>query len=413
VFALLIVLESLNHLPSVRRKRGSTAGWAAGQPTFMLRFGNGNMRLNYNPIFRLFCSLPFLLTVADSFGQTAAVEQKSPTNGHDGQHDFDFVIGSWRIHNRRLRNPLTGSTTWVEFEGHSVSRQVWGGQANVDQNELDDPSGRIEGMTLRLYDPTTHLWSLYWANSKQGSLVTPTIGQFANGHGEFYDYEVYQGKAVLVRFLWLNIKPDSSRWEQAFSPDGGKTWETNWTMDFERSDTPNAQDLATEQKTASVESDGQHDFDFLMGSWKIHCQRLRNPLTRSTTWVDFDGTVVAHSIWGGRANFDEGKFNDPSGQIQGMTLRLYDPTTHLWSLYWATSKQGTVTIPTIGRFTNGRGEFYDYEIYQGKAVLVRYLWLNIKPDSCRWEQAFSTDGGKTWETNWTTDLERITEPQSG
>jgi hypothetical protein len=192
------------------------------------------MRINSVRIFFVLGSLALLLNGQPSLGENPLVQQGAVDQERDGQHDFDFVIGSWKIHNRRLRDPLTGSTTWVEFEGTSVARKIWGGRANVDEGELDDPSGHIQGMTLRLYDPTTRLWSLYWATSKQGTLAIPTIGRFANGRGEFYDYEVYQGKAVLVRFLWLNIKPDSCRWEQAFSSDGGKTWETNWTMDFER-----------------------------------------------------------------------------------------------------------------------------------------------------------------------------------
>jgi hypothetical protein len=192
------------------------------------------MRINYIPIVFLLGSLTFLLNGQPSLAEDAPIQPRASDQERDGQHDFDFVIGTWKIHNRRLRNPLTGSTTWVEFEGTSVARKIWDGQANLDQGELDDPAGHIRGMTLRLYNPETHLWSLYWATSKHGTLSIPTVGRFTNGRGEFYDYEIFEGKAVLVRFLWLNIKPDSCRWEQAFSIDGGKTWETNWTMDFER-----------------------------------------------------------------------------------------------------------------------------------------------------------------------------------
>lgn len=196
------------------------------------------MRMKYA---RIFCILfPLFLNAQISFGQASTTEQHAANLERDGQHDFDFFAGSWKIHNRRLRNPLTGSNTWVEFEGTSVTHKLWGGRANVGEGEFDDPSGHIQGMTLRLYDPQTHLWSLYWANSRLGTLGVPTIGYFTNGRGEFYDHEVYQGKAIFVRFLWLNIKPNSCRWEQAFSADGGKTWETNWTIDFERTDTPQA-----------------------------------------------------------------------------------------------------------------------------------------------------------------------------
>jgi hypothetical protein len=196
------------------------------------------MRLNHIRIFLVLSSLTLLLNGQSTLAEDPPVQPRVSDQERDGQHDFDFVIGSWKIHNRRLRKPLTGSSTWGEFDGTSIARKIWGGKANLDEGEFDDPMGHIQGMALRLYDPTTHLWSIYWATSKHGTLGVPTVGRFADGRGEFYDYEVFEGKAVLVRFLWLNIKPDSCRWEQAFSADGGKSWETNWTMDLERTGAP-------------------------------------------------------------------------------------------------------------------------------------------------------------------------------
>jgi hypothetical protein len=196
------------------------------------------MKIKSARLFYGLCSLLFLLNTKPSGGENT--EQPAVELPRDGQHDFDFFVGSWKVHNRRLRNPLTGSNTWVEFEGTSVNKKIWGGRANFDEDELDDPSGHIRGMTLRLYDPQTHLWSLNWVNSAQGALNVPTIGYFTNGQGEFYDHEVFQGKAIFVRFLWLDIKPNSCRWKQAFSADGGRTWETNWIMDFQRTDAPQA-----------------------------------------------------------------------------------------------------------------------------------------------------------------------------
>jgi len=194
------------------------------------------MRMKSARIAYVSCSLLLLLNLKPSWGEDAPTQPAVAELPRDGQHDFDFIIGNWKIHNRRLRNPLTGSTTWVEFEGTSVAHEIWGGRANLDEAEFDDPSAHIQGMTFRLYDPKTHLWSLYWATSTQGILAIPTIGYFINDRGEFYDHEVFQGRAIFVRFLWLDIKPNSCHWEQAFSTDGGKTWETNWTMDFERTD---------------------------------------------------------------------------------------------------------------------------------------------------------------------------------
>jgi len=161
--------------------------------------------------------------------------QHTPTK-HDGQHDFDFEIGTWKIHLKRLDHRLTGSTTWVEFDGTSVTRKVWDGRADLEELEVDSPTGHIEGMTLRLYDPQTHQWSLYWATSKSGAMGPPTIGEFKNGRAEFFDTEPSgpNGRAILVRFVWSDITPNSAHFEQSFSDDGGKTWEVNWITDQTR-----------------------------------------------------------------------------------------------------------------------------------------------------------------------------------
>ena len=150
------------------------------------------------------------------------------TGIRDGQHDFDFEIGTWRTHLRRLVHPLSGSTQWVEFNGTSVVSKIWDGRANLVELEVDGPGGHIEGLSLRLYDPNSHQWSLNFANSKGGGLGQPTIGEFKNGRGEFYDQEMFNGRMILVRNIWSDITPDSCRFEQSFSDDGGKTWEVNW-----------------------------------------------------------------------------------------------------------------------------------------------------------------------------------------
>src|SRR5882757_9191703 len=154
----------------------------------------------------------------------------------DGQHDFDFEVGRWKIHLKRLNDRLVGSTTWIEFDGTSVTRRVWDGRADLEEFEVDSPTGHIEGMTLRLYDPQTHQWSLYWATSKSGALGQPTIGEFKNGRGEFFDTEPSgpNGRSILVRFVWSDITPNSAHFEQSFSDDGGKTWEVNWITDQTR-----------------------------------------------------------------------------------------------------------------------------------------------------------------------------------
>jgi hypothetical protein len=152
----------------------------------------------------------------------------------DGRADFDFFMGKWKVKHRRLRERLKGSTSWEEFEGTSVARKILGGLGNFDENVMERESGRMEGVTLRLYNPASGQWSIYWADNVSVILQTPMIGGFENGRGEFYDQEIFEGKAILSRFIWSNISETTCRWEQAFSPDGGKTWETNWIMDNTR-----------------------------------------------------------------------------------------------------------------------------------------------------------------------------------
>jgi len=174
------------------------------------------------------CSLGLTVqaTLACAQSSSATVQQTRGTR--DGQADFDFEIGTWKTHLRRLLRPLTGSTTWVEYEGTTVVRKVWNGRANLVELVADGPAGHFEGLSLRLYNPQSRQWSLNFSNSASGTLAQPTIGEFRNGRGEFYDQEPLNGRAIFVRFVILPITPDSIRFEQSYSDDGGKTWELNW-----------------------------------------------------------------------------------------------------------------------------------------------------------------------------------------
>ncbi|HXI24828.1 MAG TPA: hypothetical protein VNG71_13275 [Pyrinomonadaceae bacterium] len=159
---------------------------------------------------------------------THSFAQQKPSPPRDGSHDFDFEIGKWKTHLRRLVHPLTGSTTWVEYDGTTVVSKVWNGKANLVELDVAGPAGHIEALSLRLYNPDSHQWSLNFANGAGGAMGVPTIGEFKNGRGEFYDQETLNGRAILVRFLISDITANSCHFEQAFSDDGGKTWEVNW-----------------------------------------------------------------------------------------------------------------------------------------------------------------------------------------
>ena len=348
----------------------------------------------------------------------AAGEQNAAPKVRDGQHDFDFELGSWKIHLKKLDHPLTGSNKWVEFDGTSVTRKVWDARAQLEQFETDGPVGHIEGLTLRLYNPQSHQWSLYWATSKTGTIGIPTVGEFKDGVGEFYDHEEINGRMTLVRFLWTKTNSDSPHFEQSFSEDGGKTWEVNWITDQTRvgdeAEKKVAQQNSSAAGTGTQEvASGGRDFDPLIGSWKLPTRRLQQPLSGSTSWLDLQGTGGCSKVWGGRAQLDTIEMDGSTGHIEGLTLRLFNPQTHQWSLYWANSRIAKLDPPQVGEFKNGHGDFYAQDNIDGRTILVRYDWTNLTTTP-HFEQSFSDDGGKTWEVNWITDQTRVGDaPASG
>ncbi|HEX6729241.1 MAG TPA: hypothetical protein VF074_04480 [Pyrinomonadaceae bacterium] len=174
--------------------------------------------LNLQPVWEL--------SQSKSYASEHATQQLSKER--DGQRDFDFEIGTWKTHLKRLVKPLSGSTTWAEYEGTSVVTKILDGRANLVELKVEGPSGRIEGLSLRLYNPQSRQWSLNFANVSSGTLTQPAIGEFKNGRGEFYNQDTFNGRSILVRFVISNVSKEAWRFEQAFSDDGGKTWEVNW-----------------------------------------------------------------------------------------------------------------------------------------------------------------------------------------
>ena len=351
---------------------------------------------------------PYLGPVAVVFGLLAvpalAGEAATGAAVGDGQHDFDFNLGTWKIHVERLLHPLTGSKTWVTLEGTKVVRKIWDGRAQVEEVEADGPNFHLENMGLMLYNPKSHQWSLSFVNSSDGVFSPPAmIGEFKNGRGEFFDSEIYQGRAVVVRLAWSDFTPTTHHMEQSFSGDGGKTWESNLKVTLTRAPEGTRQVVpAMDPKLA-----GQHDFDWQLGSWNVHMKRLKHPLTGSTSWTELDGNVVVRPIWNGRANLAEITSGGPSGKLEFLALRLFNPNTQQWSLDFANSNSGELGGPMVGGFKEGRGEFYDYEPVNDRMTLVRFTFGDITGGGSRDEQAFSVDGGRTWETNWVTTATRV------
>jgi len=153
-----------------------------------------------------------------------------------GLHDFDFLAGNWRVHHKRLKERLANSHEWISFEGTCSMRTLMDGYGNVDDNFLDMPGNPYHGVGLRSYDTKTGEWAIWWVDGRMphNPLDPPVKGHFENGVGNFYSDDTLRGKSIRVRYTWSHITPTSAQWEQAYSPDGGKTWEVNWHMEFER-----------------------------------------------------------------------------------------------------------------------------------------------------------------------------------
>lgn len=361
----------------------------------------------------------FLCFALISLQSQAALAQSDPKTAsqptaekRDGQKDFDFEIGTWKTHVKRLVKPLSGENNWVEYNGTTVVKKVWNGKANLVELVMDGPAGHFEGLSLRLYNPETRQWSLNFSNIKSGSLSPPTIGEFKDGRGEFYNQETLDGRSIFARFVIIRNGEDSIRFEQSFSGDGGKAWELNWiATDTRVKDVPEDRGISLRDNYDQLppkERDGQHAFDWEFGDWKINIKRLKDPLSGSTTWTESTGTVSQRMIWNGKANLAEVAMEGPNGRREFLALRLYNPKTNQWTLNFAGSSGGGFNVPMFGEFKNGTGTFYDQEPFNDRAILVRFIFAAATPNSGRYdEQAFSNDGGKTWEVNWVNDYKKV------
>jgi hypothetical protein len=347
-------------------------------------------------------SFVLLLTNTDpALGQAKPDKGTAPSGPaatvRDGQHDFDFAQGTWHTHIRRMSDPLGGTGAFVEMDGTVSVQPVWGGRAWLEQIEADGPAGHWQALILFLYNPQARQWNDYYINSAIGTLGQPLVGAFKDGRGELLSGDTYQSRAILVRGLWLNITADAHAYEEDYSDDGGTSWKRAFFANLKRIP-------ASEAKQAQPVS---NEFSFDLGNWHSHSSRLEKPLTGSSTWTELEGTTAVKSIWGGRANLAEVHTMSPSGPIDFLALRWYNPAARQWFLDFANVKGGELGVPMAGTFNNGRVDFYDEEPIDGKAILVRFsLWHDEKKDQAESEQAFSADGGRSWEVNFRTSYWR-------
>ena len=192
-----------------------------------------NLRRHIRP-YLLLSLFGFPIHPLPASSQATPAAQAAPQQVRDGQHDFDFHFGTWKTHIQRLTQPLSGSNTWIELNGTVTVRKVWDGRANLEEIDASNATTHLKGLTLFLYNPQSHQWSQTFASVNDGTLNAPMIGEFKNGRGELVDQETFNGRTILVRFVWSDITPNSHHVEQAFSDDGGKTWEPNFIANLTR-----------------------------------------------------------------------------------------------------------------------------------------------------------------------------------
>ncbi|HYI77589.1 MAG TPA: hypothetical protein VEW65_08190, partial [Chryseolinea sp.] len=288
------------------------------------------------------------------------------------QDDFDFFEGKWKLRNRRLKTRLDNCTEWFEYSGTNTDKKMLNGIGHTNNNVAVIDGKYVEGVGLTLFNTETKLWSIYWASSRNGILDydNPVVGSFEGNIGSFYCQEIIKGKPVIVLARWDKTNPDEAVWSQAFSEDNGKTWEWNsynyGTRAFE-DEKEQLKKLLTFDKTipipelhfdnngglkieASVNS-SHDDFDVLTGKWKMYHKKLKSRLNNSNEWVDLESMDVNYGpILNGIGNTDLYKATFDGNPFEGFTLRLFNPETKLWSLYWVASNSGVLDPPVVGSF---------------------------------------------------------------
>lgn len=340
---------------------------------------------------------------ATAFGLPGLVQAR-PFHPADRARDWAWLVGNWDVRHVRLRERLAGSTQWDEFAGKSALWLTLDGLGTIDDNALDLPGGVYRAAGIRAFDPATGSWSIWWLDSRNPTRIDPPVrGRFEGDGGLFLGNDTFNGQPITVRFRWYDIHGAQPHWDQAFSTDGGATWEVNWRNYFTRTaPTPTPlPGLARDDPRAP------DDWAFLAGRWTVRHRKLRRRLAGSDDWDEFGGTFVNWPILGGQGNVGDNLMNAPAGAYRGIGLRAYDPETRAWLSWWLDGRNPAEIAPPVrGRFDNGLGTFIGDDLHEGRPVKARVQWSRITRASARWEQAFSVDGGRTWEVNWTSDFTR-------
>lgn len=345
--------------------------------------------------------------------QGLPVVKASPTSSPS---DFDFLIGKWKLKHRRLKSRLTNSQDWEEFETVLEDFKILEGLGNMDMARVTMDGINQEGRTVRVYNPATRLWSLYWMTTNSGKIGPPVTGSFENGIGHFFGRDKHSGKTVLVVYRWDVRDREHSKWSQAFSIDNGKTWEWNWFNVKERIKEESREQIAKRTFVIPIPelkfdaqgelvitpsaTSSEHDFDYVIGKWTLQHRKLRSRLENDNVWTEFDTPLEDYAILDGKGNMDFAYGIMDGKPWEGRTIRTFDQKTRLWSLYWIATNVAVMDPPVVGSFENGIGHFFCKDVYKGKNIICMFRWDARDKDYPIWSQAFSADNGKTWEWNW-------------
>ncbi|MEZ5332137.1 MAG: hypothetical protein R2991_08805 [Thermoanaerobaculia bacterium] len=376
------------------------------------------------------CSGPLLLLFALSGGAVRAtapadllrasidaagnlVVEPSVTSSRE---DLDFLAGRWRLEERRR-----DGAAWRESEATAQAKEIIDGFGALEtvKNGEADPAERI---TMALFDAETRLWGLYGADSATATLDWrhPLLGSFEAGVGTFYSRQTLDGGPALVRLVWDASSSDRTLRRRAVSRDDGATWEEVESIaavrdpDGERRMHERLLTIDRDLPIPEIELDGRgelvlhpsatsspHDFDFLYGNWSMEHLKLAERLSGSTTWNRLESMDWNYGpMLDGLGNSDLLTATFDGEHFEGFTLRLFDPETRLWSLYWVASNSGVLDPPVVGSFDGAVGHFFCKDTYKGQEVIVVFRWDMRDKEHPVWSQAFSPDQGKTWEWNW-------------
>ena len=317
-------------------------------------------------------------------------------------NDWAWLRGDWKVWHRRLKQRLQGDTTWEEFAGRSAVWLVMEGLGTIDDNIVELPGGAYRGLGIRAFDAVAGTWSIWWLDGRNPTHIDPPVrGGFDGDTGTFIGSDTFKGRPIVMRFRWRDIHGARPWWEQAFSPDDGASWEVNWRNWFTRtSPTPTPTPLPRYE-------DAPHDWDFLVGRWRVRHRRLRQRFAGGNEWDEFDGTLVNWPVLGGHGNVGDNLMRFPDETVRGVGLRAFDPTSKQWLSWWLDGRRaGEIAAPLRGGFADGVGTFLGEDVHQGRPVRTRVVWSQITPHSARWEQSGSADGGGSWESNWISEFTR-------